>query len=77
VVGCLSVCLSHRSAAAAAWAGLLLSALWAVHVSHQWRALALGSNGTTARHSAANAGSVMLTAELMRLNADYLVSQKK
>jgi len=48
-------------------AGLLLSAPLAGHIDRQRRA---SSNGAAARRSAANAGSVMLTAELTRLYID-------
>ena len=51
-------------------AGLLLSAPRAEDIDRQRRAPARSSNGAAARHSAANAGSVMLTAEFARLNTD-------
>jgi len=50
-------------------AGLLLSASRAGDISRE-QAPALSSNGAAARRTAANAGSVMLTAELTRLNTD-------
>jgi len=50
-------------------AGLLLSALRAGDISQE-QAPVLSSNGAAARRTAANAGSVMLTAELTRLNTD-------
>ena len=50
-------------------AGLLLSALRAGDISRE-QAPVLSSNGAAARRTAANAGSVMLTAELTRLNTD-------
>ena len=56
---CLSVCPSHHSHAAAA--GLLLSAVPAGDIDRQRRAPS--SSGATARRSAANADSVMLTTE--------------
>jgi len=49
--------------------GLLLSAPQAGHIDRQ-QAPALSSNGAAARRTTANAGSVMLTAELTRLNTD-------
>jgi len=52
---------------------LLLSAPRAEDGDRQRRAPALSSNGAAARRSAANAGSVMLTAELTRLNTDLLL----
>jgi len=49
-------------------AGLLLSAQLAGHIYRQRQSSAPSSNGAAAWRSAANAGSVMLTAELTRLN---------
>jgi len=57
-----SVCLLDQSlAAAACGASLLLSALRTGDIDRELPTLS--SNGATARCSAANAGSVMLTAE--------------
>jgi len=50
---------------------LLLSAVRAGDIGRERRAPS--SNGAAARRSAANAGSVMLTAELTRLNIDKAV----
>ena len=49
-------------------ASLLLSAVFAKDIDLQRRAP--GSSSAVARRSAANAGNVMLTAELTRLNRD-------
>jgi len=58
-----SVRLSRHLTPAAACSApdLLLSAVQVGHID--WQCQALSSNGVAARHSAANAGSVMLTAE--------------
>ena len=63
----LSVCPIIRPQQRCA-AGLLLSTVRAGDIDRQRRAPAPSSNGAAARRSAANAGSVMLTAELTRLN---------
>ena len=65
-----SVCLSHRSTLMRCTAGLLLSVVWAGDIDRKRRAPAPNSNGAAVRRSAANAGSVMLTAELTTLNTD-------
>jgi len=60
-------------------AGLLLSDSRARNIDQQ-QAPALSSNGAAARCTAANAGSVMLRAELTRLNTDltcYFIEQWK
>ena len=54
-------------------AGLLLSAPRAGHIDLQRRAQALSSNGAAARRLAA-IRTVLLTAELTRLNIDFLPS---
>jgi len=53
-------------------AGLLLSTICAKDINRQCRAAAAAAPqpGAAARRSAANAGNVMLTAELSRLNTD-------
>jgi len=51
-------------------AGLLLSAVRAKDIDRQRRAAAAPQPRAAARRSAANAGNVMLTAELTRLNTD-------
>ena len=69
---CLSVCLSARPIIRPQRrhaAGLLLSAVRAGNIDRQRRAPS--SNGAAARRSAANTGSVMLTADLTRLNTDF------
>jgi len=43
--------------------GLLLSTMWAGNIDWQWRVLAPSSISTASWHSAANTGSVMLTAK--------------
>jgi len=55
-------------------AGLLLSAVCAKDIDRQRRAP--GSSSAAARRSAANAGNVMLTAELTRLNTDNFIIYK-
>jgi len=72
-VGRLASYLSHHSTAAVHTDGLLLSTLWAGQIDRQRQAPVPSSNGATEWHSAANVGSVMLTAELMRLNIDLLI----
>jgi len=53
-------------------AGLLLSTICAKDINRQRRAAAAAAPqpGAAARRSAANAGNIMLTAELSRLNTD-------
>ena len=67
---CLSVCPVIRPQQLRA-AGLLLSAVLAGDIAAQRRSPS--SNGAAARPSAANAGSVMLIAELTRLNTTHLL----
>jgi len=55
---------------------LLLSAVRAKDIDRQRRAAAAQQPGAAARRSAANAGNVMLTAELTRLNTDNFISYK-
>jgi len=67
---CLSVCLSHRSTAGAACGGFAAER----PAGRTYRLIAgaavISSNVAVARRTAANAGSVVLTAELTRLNTD-------
>jgi len=51
-------------------AGLLLSAVRAESIDRQRRAATPLQHGAAARRSAVNAGSVMLAAEMKRLNID-------
>jgi len=69
---CPTVSLSHQSKAAAACGGFAAER----RTRKRYRSTAPGARqpGAAARRSAANAGSVMLTAELTRLNRDGLVS---
>jgi len=57
-------------------AGLLLSAVRAKDIDRQRPAAAAPQPGSAARRSAANAGNVMLTAELTRLNTDNFIIYK-
>jgi len=70
----LSVCPVVRQSLLRRAAGLLFSASRAQCIDRQRRAPAPSSSGAAARRSAANAGSVMLTAELTRLDTDLLYS---
>jgi len=63
--------LSHCSTAAAAYSRFGACTPHLGHIDRQWWVPVTTNNGATAWHSAANAVSVILTAELMRLNTDF------
>jgi len=71
----LSVSLSRHSTAAASSGGFAAKRLKQEISIDSGGRRELGSNGAAARHSAANAGSVMLTDELTRLRKDVIITR--
>ena len=67
-----SICLSHHSTAAAACGGFAADRRYRSTAASAGTQQQTRSNGAAARRPAANAGSVMSTAELTRLHTDLL-----